>query len=158
MRRLLLTLALSATLASPAFAQSAATPDLSGTWKLNPAKSKGDKHETITSGTLVIISISADSSLEFRYTIDGKDYTHRYITDGNERPIAEVLGRQRSPYLYTMVKAQWQKSVLVIEQSGRTGDESEILHLTIRWSLQPDGKSLTMEVPTRKLSYVYDKQ
>lgn len=149
MRCLLLTLALSATLTSAAPAQTAATPDLSGTWKLNLAKSKHDKHETLTSETLVITS--ADSSLEFRNTINGKDYPHRYITDGKERPIAEVLGRQVSPYLITTMKAQWQKSVLVIEQSG-------ILHLTFLWSLSPDGKSLTMEVPTRKLSYVYDKQ
>ena len=92
MHRLLLALALGAALCSAAFAQTAATPDFSGTWKLNLAKSKLDKHETITSEMLVIAS--ADSSLEFRYTINGKDYTHRYITDGKERPIAEVLGRR----------------------------------------------------------------
>lgn len=157
MQRLLLALALGAALCSAAFAQTAATPDFSGTWKLNLAKSKLDKHETITSEMLVITS--ADSSLEFRYTINGKDYTHRYITDGKERPIAEVLGRRVSPHLNTMVKAQWQKSVLVVEQITRTGDESEIMHLTLRWMLSSDGRTLAWDPNSNgKLSYVYDKQ
>ena len=146
MHRLLLSIALGAALVSTAFAQTAAHPDLSGTWKLNLAKSKLDKHETITSETLVITS--ADSYVEFRYTIDGKDYPHRYITDGKERSIAEG-GRQVSPYIITMVKAQWQKSVLVIE----------VMHRTLRWTLSSDGRTLTLDPDSNgKLSYVYDKQ
>jgi hypothetical protein len=146
MHRLLLSIALGAALVSTAFAQTAAHPDLSGTWKLNSAKSKLDKHETITSETLVITC--ADSYVEFRYTIDGKDYPHRYITDGKERSIAEG-GRQVSPYIITMVKAQWQKSVLVIE----------VMHRTLRWTLSSDGRTLTLDPDSNgKLSYVYDKQ
>ena len=147
MHRLLLSIALGAAFSSPAPAQTAATPDLSGTWKLNLAKSKLDKHETITSETLVITS--ADSYVEFRHTIDGKDYPQRYITDGKERPIAEVVGRQVSPHLNTMVKAEWQKSVLVIE----------VMHRTLRWTLSSDGRTLTLDPDSNgKLSYVYDKQ
>jgi hypothetical protein len=157
MKCLLLTLALGIACAGLALAQTAATPDLSGTWKLNLAKSKLDKHNTITSETLVITS--ADSCLEFRYEIDGKDYNHRYITDGKERPIAEVLGRQESPHVNTMVKAQWQKSVLVIEQIVRAGNESEVLHLITHWMLSSDGRTLTMNPDSGgKVSYVYDKQ
>ena len=157
MHRLLLSIALGAAFSSPALAQTAATPDLSGTWKLNLAKSKLDKHETITSETLVITS--ADSYVEFRHTIDGKDYPQRYITDGKERPIAEVVGRQVSPHLNTMVKAEWQGSVLVIEQIWRNGHESELMHHTLRWTLSSDGRTLTLDPDSNgKLSYVYDKQ
>ncbi len=38
-------------LVSPAIAQNSAPPDLSGTWVLNPAKSKLGKHNTISSET-----------------------------------------------------------------------------------------------------------
>ena len=58
-----------------------------------------------------------------------------------------------------MVKAQWQKSVLVVEQITRTGDESEIMHLTLRWMLSSDGRTLAWDPNSNgKLSYVYDKQ
>ena len=51
MKHLLLTIALGAALCGTAFAQTAAAPDLSGTWKLNLAKSKVDKHNKVTSET-----------------------------------------------------------------------------------------------------------
>ena len=87
MHRLLLSIALGATLCSIAAAQTATTPDLSGTWKLNLAKSKLDKH-TVASETITITS--KDATIEFHYTTDGKEHAHAYIADGKERQLADV--------------------------------------------------------------------
>ena len=85
MHRLLLTLALSAALCSTAFAQTAATPDLSGTWKLNLAKSKLEKHSKIKS-EIITITTSGDT-IQFHHAADPKDRFYTYTTDGKEHPV-----------------------------------------------------------------------
>jgi len=158
MHRLLLTLALSAAFAGIAFAQTTPTPDLSGTWKLNLAKSKPDKHNTIASETITIIS--KDATVEFHYTTDGKEHTETYTPDGKERVTAEVKGGEN------VAKATWKKSVLVIEEIGRlkmpgsTASGVESFRTTDRWTLSADGHTLEHDsegFDTHQV-YVYDRQ
>jgi hypothetical protein len=85
MHRLLLTLALGAAFSSPALAQTATTPDLSGTWKLNLAKSKLDKHNKIKSETITIIT--SGDTIQFHHAADPKDLLYTYVADGKERPL-----------------------------------------------------------------------
>jgi hypothetical protein len=156
--RLPLTLALSAALAGIAPAQTATTPDFSGTWKLNLAKSKLDKHNTIASETITITS--KEGTIEFHYITDGKEQTHSYIADGKERRLAEVQGG------YVVQKATWKKAALVIEQSGRSGPSpgfggTELWLTGERWTLSGDGHTLTLDskgFDSQRRTFVYDKQ
>jgi len=158
MHRLLLSIALGAAFSSPAFAQTAAQPDLSGTWKLNLAKSKLDKHNTVASETITITS--KDATIEFHYTTDGKEHAHAYIADGKERRLAEVQGG------YVVQKASWKKSALVIEQSGRADPSlgfggTELWLTGERWALSGDGHTLTLDskgFDSQRRTFVYDKQ
>ena len=158
MHRLLLSLALGAAFASTAFAQTAATPDFSGTWKLNLAKSKLDKHNTISSETVTITS--KDATIEFHYATDGKEHTHTYIADGKERRIAEVQGG------YVVQKAAWKNNALVIEQSGRSDPSpgfggTELWLTGERWTLSSDGHTLKLDskgFDSQRRTFVYDKQ
>jgi hypothetical protein len=140
------------------FAQNAARPILTGTWKLNLAKSKLDKHHTIRSETLTISS--ADTTIQFHYTTDGRESVRTYIADGKERAAAEVKDGQR------FATATWRNSVLVIEEierlkrPGYTPDESERFHVTDRWTLTGNGNSLTRDSnsPEKHQVFVYDKE
>jgi hypothetical protein len=160
MHRLLLTFALGSALASSAPAQTAPTPDLSGTWKLNLAKSKLDKHNEIKSETITITS--KDATIEFHYSTNGKERTETYTPDGKERATAEVKGGEN------VAKATWKKSVLVIEHAGylkvsgslSSLNNSEIYHFTDRWTLSSDGHTLKQDSEgfDNHQVFVYDKQ
>ena len=152
MRRLLLTIALSAALASTSFAQTATTPDFSGTWKLNLAKSKLDKHNKIKSQTITITT--SGDTIQFHYATDPKDRLYTYVTDGKERPV----GIWTESDDYRGVKATWENSVLVIEEIIRIPGQ-DLIQSIDRWSLSSDGKTLLLDPDSNgKLSYVYDKQ
>jgi len=158
MHRLLLSIALGAALAGTAPAQTATTPDFSGTWKLNLAKSKLDKHNTIASETITITS--KDATIEFHYTTDGKERTETYTADGKERATAEVKGGEN------VAKATWKKSALVIEEIGRlkmpgsSANGVETFRTTDRWTLAAEGHTLKQDsegFDTHQV-FVYDKQ
>jgi hypothetical protein len=142
-------------------------PDLSGTWVLNLAKSKLGKHPTISSDTVVIIA--SESKIEIRETVDGKEETHSYVIDGKEYPYASARVSQ-SVASENVTKASWKKTILMIEDIGRVrtsgvmGD-AEVLHQTDRWTLSPDGKTLSEKTSSSGMAdaapsqlFVYDKQ
>jgi hypothetical protein len=142
-------------LACSALAQTAASPDLSGTWVLNLAKSKVGKHNTITTETIVIAN--KDSALEFRDTVDGKQSPPRtYTPDGKEHTVLLTAESQ------VFTKARWKKSALITESSARivSGPASgfEPITLKSRWSLSADGRVLTEEIDDPRQTYVYHKQ
>jgi hypothetical protein len=154
MRRLLLTLALGATLCSIAAAQTAdptKPPDLSGTWELNLAKSKLDKHNKIKSQTITITT--SGDTIQFHYATHPKDLLYTYVADGKERPLGIWTENEDSS-----VKATWENSVLVIDQA--VGPPGQLrIHSIDRWSLAADGKTLLLTSHLNaKLSFVYDKQ
>jgi len=112
MSRCLVALTL-AILAAPLPAQDAATPDFSGTWILNLAKSKLGEQPTIGSETIVITC--SGTTIQFDTTIDEKkQQPWIYTTDGKEHLFEEVPGGDE------VAKATWEKSVLVIRSIGRT--------------------------------------
>jgi len=152
MHRLLLSIALGAALASSAPAQTAATPDFSGTWKLNLAKSKLDKHNKIKSQTITITT--SGDTIQFHYANDPKNRLYTYVTDGKERPVGIWTENDH----YRGVKAAWENSVLVLEEIIRIPGQAPI-HSIDRWSLSSDGKTLLLDPDSNgELSYVYDKQ
>ena len=151
MHRLLLSIALGAALCSSAPAQTATTPDLSGTWKLNLAKSKLDKHNKIKSQTITITT--SGDTIQFHDSADAKDRLYTFIPDGKERPFGIWTENNDS-----VVKARWENSVLVIETTIRAHGQV-LIHSLDRWSLSSDGKTLLLDPDSNgKLSCVYEKQ
>jgi hypothetical protein len=152
MHRLLLALTLGATLATTAPAQTAATPDLSGTWKLNLAKSKLPKNSPTQPYTLTITT--EGSKIQFRYSADPKDKVVTYIAIADGKDHSEFEGTPNA-----RVKAKWNKSVLVIDSVIGLSNGFEIMHVTRRWSLSSDARTLTEESDAKtKELHVYDKQ
>lgn len=167
--RVLVILGAAILLAASAFAQESTPPDLTGTWTLNLTKSKAAKGQTLHAARVEIESGGSDVSIT--ETIDGKDTTNAYFTDGKATPIARVRGGQ------IMAKAYWKKSKLVIETFGvqsapnpsaapaipRTveapsADSATYTNSVERWSVSPDGSTLTREFENPKQTFVYDKQ
>jgi len=154
LRRSLLALSL-IVLASPLVSQTAAPPDLSGTWVFNAAKSKLAKTVVLQSETLVIKC--AGNSIHVAIAWDGKESTEMYVVDGKEHTDLNVQGGGQ---LYS--KAQWKKSTLITETGGRVrgidGGDFEIMHDKVQWTLSADGRTLTREFDDPKQTFVYDKQ
>ena len=110
MRRLLLTLALAAALVSTAFAQTTAQPDLSGTWKLNLAKSKLPKKVRIKPQTIRITT--EDDAIQFHFSGDPKNRVYTFVPDGKVRTVYLVEGKRRLGWgedPVELVKARWEK-------------------------------------------------
>jgi hypothetical protein len=133
-----------------------ATPDLSGTWKLNPAKSKTTKGTELRARILVI----QVSGTTIRMGIDTPQTP--FVVDGNEHFVREV---EAGGMIYT--KAYWKKSALFTEVIGRVKapsmpsiDGSEVYHATDRWTLSSDGNQLTDEGIGSHVvgTIVYDRQ
>ncbi|HEY0702225.1 MAG TPA: hypothetical protein VGD60_05605 [Candidatus Acidoferrales bacterium] len=86
-------------------AQNSATPDLSGTWKLNLARSTPPKNFNLKKETIVITC--SGQKVEFRY---GRWTSDAYTTDGKERPA------QGTPASVFGERAEWQGGVLMTER------------------------------------------
>jgi hypothetical protein len=116
----------------------AASPNFSGDWKLNPAKSNFGSFPAPQSATRKIVQDGVKLSLttvqkgakgdvtgEFAYTTDGKPVTNHSAT-------GETKG-----------SAQWIGDKLMIESSrdvqGATLSQKDI------WTLSPDSKTLTVD-------------
>jgi hypothetical protein len=78
-------------------------PDLSGTWRFNPEKSKLPKGARLQSQTIVISCHG--ESIQMRYTTDGKESIETYTTDGKEGTVNENQGGT------VVVKAKWKGPV-----------------------------------------------
>lgn len=137
-----------------ALGQEAAPPDLSGTWLLNPAKSKVPKKVALDPETLVIKC--AGNSIEIATSAGDKQSRQMFVIDGKEHTKDTGGGGQ----IYS--KAQWKKAVLFTERGARlTGNgvgSYEFLTDKQRWSLSPDELVLTRELEDPKEVLVYDKR
>jgi len=163
MHRLLVTLALGAALAGMALAQTATTPDLSGTWKLNLAKSKLPKKVGIKPQTIRITT--DDDAIQFHFSSDPKGGRYTFVPDGKVRTAYLVEGKQRLAWgedSVELVKARWEKSSLVIEYDVKSDLDSVAIDptpsLSLYWSVSIDGKTLTEKYDGSNWIRVYDKQ
>ena len=157
MRQLLIRLPIVLAVTFSALAQTAATPDFSGTWVLNISKSTLAKDGTIKSETIVIAY--KKSTIIFHYKTDGKKSTETYTPDGQKRVTKDMSSGQ------LISKASWQDSVLVIESTLEIKIPNVVVNVSglkpviDRWTLAADGRTLTHETsdPNKEIS-VYDKQ
>ncbi len=123
-------------LACVALASTAAPPDLSGHWNLEPLKSKGD-----TSQYSALHITQHGDQVDIQYFRGAQNVGNDvFTTDGRERS----RGSTRLGVSYA--KARWDKKDLVVT-TRTTLDESgnQTYSDTERWSLSPDGKTLTLK-------------
>jgi len=155
-RQLLIRLPLVLAVTFSALAQTAVTPDFSGTWVLNVSKSTLAKDSAIKSETIVIAY--KKSKIIFHYKTDGKKSTETYTPDGQKRVAKDLSSGQ------LISKASWQGSALVIESTLEIKIPNVVVNVSglepviDRWTLAADGRTLTHESYDPKELYVYDKQ
>jgi hypothetical protein len=141
-------------LAVPALAQKPAPPDLSGTWNLDIAKSKFPKKFSPDAETVVIKC--AATSVEITVSARGMDVMDVFIPDGKQRILSTGSGGPVKSW------AQWEKSVLVTDMSGRYIAGGVVLYDFLatkqRWSLSPDGHVLIRQMSDGNQTRVYNKQ
>jgi hypothetical protein len=138
-------LAIFLTLSTATHAQNNAT-DISGTWQINIAKSKFPKVPNkfpLNRVSKLVIICTADT-IQMRYSFGKQVITRTYTPDGKE----QIMNQGRDSYI--AVTTRWKKGVLTIEHSGRAympfdrwSQGTEVFQDTERWSLSPDGKTLT---------------
>jgi hypothetical protein len=121
--------------ASAAFA---ATPDLSGTWKLNTSKSEFGQFPPPSSMTMKVTH--ADPKLVFEIKMAGDmgemAFTTNCTTDGKECKNQGFGGSE------TKSVAQWDGETLVVETKGSFGDNN--FTMKDKWALSEGGKVLTI--------------
>jgi hypothetical protein len=161
-----LSLALAATASAQDNSKQSDTPDLSGHWVLNAAKSK------LRSGPFpraneVEITVTK-SAVTVQEEFNGQDTVFAFLTDGKAKPIARV------EHGMIIGKARWRENTLVTEIWGdelplthvdpsRPGYPNAVerrsglstLHETHRWTVSPDGKVLTRTIDGGKEICVY---
>ena len=139
-----------------ASAQTSVTPDLSGTWVLNIAKSSLAKETAIK--TQAVMIESKKSEIVFHYKTDGKKSTETYTPDGKKRVSVNMsLGQLNSV-------ASWRDSVLVVESTldikvpNATVVVTGLKPVVDTWTLSSDGRTLTHDANDHKEIYVFEKQ
>ena len=156
MRQLLFAITLVFAVMFSALAQTIATPDFSGTWALNAAKSTLLKDNTIKSQAMVIVK--KNSAIVFHYKTDGKKLTETYTPDGKKRVSLNMSSGQLTS------SASWHDSALVIESTldikvpNATVVVTGLKPVIDTWTLAADGRTLTHDAADHKEIYVYEKQ
>jgi len=152
--------------AVPTLAQSAPAPNLSGTYKLNLAKSRQAAGIKIKPETLIVTT--SRSIVEFRYTANGENPTTRkYVVDGDEHFLQELVSSPN--HFRSYYTSKWKGGALVtqIRMRMETSDtprvgETEGDHVTERWSLSPDHRVLTQSLTGSSITpdqfAVFDRQ
>jgi flagellar hook assembly protein FlgD len=135
-------------------AQTPATPDFSGTWVLNVAKSTLSKDSTVKSSTLAIEN--KKGSVAMRFKTDGKKSTETYTPDG-QKHVSATVGKSQ-----LMSVANWRDGKLVIESTLDLGIPNIVVTglkpIVDTWALSADGRTLTHDADDHKETYVYEKQ
>jgi len=166
-RRLLLSM-ITFVCVAPVIGQVAKTPDLSGTWKFNPALSAYAKNNTAMAKAIAesIVIISSGESIEFHQSLGtGDNVTRTYRIDGKEH-LADV--RHADPVVIRGYStAMWKGSTLVVEFRSHLDDPAHPnlvapeAHVSEKWNLSSDGRVLTEKFETSygyKMTLVYEKQ
>lgn len=147
--------------ASPAAAQPAGkTPNLSGTWELNAAKSQLGPEGASAKGTLVMTQSGDKVTRQLNMTTSMGAMTNTmHYTIGAASTDTVSMGGQSMPVTST---ARWEAGALVID--GKISMQGMEIPVVSRYTLSPDGKQLTQEqtittpVGERKNRTVYDKK
>jgi hypothetical protein len=116
------------------FALAQTIPNLSGTWKVNPARSKTEK--TLPRGMRIKFEQKDSSIKETIYLTFGaneQSAEYEYAADGNE----VVVKDPKVPYT---VSAKWEGRILI--QMWKKRDKSE--GFTRKYTLSDDGQSIVM--------------
>jgi hypothetical protein len=117
----------------------AATPDLSGTWKLNASKSEFGQFPPPSSMTMKVTH--ADPKLTFETKMSGEmgeiSMTSNCTTDGKECKNEGFGGSQATS------TAKWDGEALVMETKGSFGDNGYTMK--DKWTLSDGGKVLTIQ-------------
>ncbi len=156
MRQFLIPITLVIAVMFSVFAMAAETPDFSGTWVLNVAKSTLPKDSATKSETIVIEN--KKSAIVFHYKTDGKKSTETYTPDGKKRASMKMSSGQLNS------SASWHDSVLVIESTldikipNATVVVTGLKPVVDTWTLTAEGRTLTHEADDHKEIYVYEKQ
>ena len=137
-----------------AFTVSAATPNFSGHWKLNPHESKLDGMEIQEERT--IDHKDPELTISLKGVVDGdeEERTSKYRTDGKET-------RNLIDGDPEFTKAHWDGGALVLD--GQIISDTDTTELHDRWTISEDGKRLTMErkvkvgFDERQLVFVFDR-
>ena len=129
----LLTLALLAV--SAAFA---ASPDLSGNWKLNASKSEFGQFPAPSSMTQKVTHAEPKLTVALKMTSDmgDVDLTANYTTDGKECTNTGFGGGE------TKSTVKWDGEALLMETKGSFGDNAYTMK--DKWTISEDGKVLTI--------------
>ena len=117
-------------------------PDLSGTWKLKPSKSKLDVDHPVVPDKCKINH--SEPRLVMVYTFPVSSETYSYMTDGEERVV-----NSSSQNGVTRAKAFWDGDTLVIE--GRN-DRARVSWID-RYTLSQDGRNLVVAQRISKSSF-----
>jgi hypothetical protein len=118
------------------FAAAQTTPDLSGTWKMNPAKSKFER--PAPNGIAVKIEQKDSAFKETLYLTFGNNeqsIEYEYATDGKEVELKDP----KAPYTIT---ARWEGKTLIqtMKQKGKSQG------FTRKFTLSEHGRSLSLVI------------
>jgi len=116
----------------------AATPDLTGNWKLNATKSDFGQFPAPSAMTQKISHAEPKLTVEINMTSDMGEFafTSNYTTDGKECTNQGFGGSEAKS------TAKWDGDTLVIDTKGSFGDNPYTMK--DKWSLSEDGKVLTI--------------
>jgi hypothetical protein len=154
-------------LAVPAQAQSEpGHPDLSGTWKLNPAKSTAGNG--VYTGPETMIVRCSGQTMQVHSTSRGHGRTRTYIADGKEHSADKWVTGSAQALGYS--KAEWKGSTLFMEFRVHIDDpdnpavKTPDSRATQLWTLSGNGRVLTLSSESfgrggvLSSVQVYDKQ
>jgi len=121
----------------------AASPDLTGNWKLNASKSDFGQFPAPTAMTQKVSHAEPKLTVETKMTTDQGEmaFTSNYTTDGKETTNQGFGGSE------VKSTAKWDGGTLVIDSKGSFGDNPYTMK--DKWGLSEDGKVLTI---TRRFS------
>jgi hypothetical protein len=126
-------------------APAAASPDLSGTWKVDIAKSDFGQMPPPSAESEVITQNGNDFKFEISSENDygNRHYAFNVKADGTDTPFPSDALPPDSPLKILSTSAQWQGSSLVVTQKTSFQDDTGSLKAT--YSLSPDGKQLSKD-------------
>jgi hypothetical protein len=116
----------------------AATPDISGNWKLNPAKSEFGQFPAPGSMTQKVTSADGKITVDMKMAGEQGEFATNstYTTDSKESTNAGFGGGE------TKSTAKWDGDALVIDTKGAFGDNA--FTMKDKWTVSADGKVLTI--------------